>query len=62
MAQFSRGKDNNFSPKFTNFHTFIAKFYVPTPSPRGDMQKNAIFTGKYSCQKGHPEPYRHNRT
>lgn len=51
MAQFSGGKDNNFSPKFTNFHTFIAKFYMPVPLPRGDMQKNAIFTGKQISPK-----------
>ena len=54
MAQFSGGKDNKFSPKFTNFHTFIAKFYVPTPSPRGDMQKNATFPEKQNIQEPHP--------
>lgn len=51
MAQFSGGKDNKFSPKFTNFHTFIAKFYVPVPSSRGDMQKNATFPEKQTIPK-----------
>ncbi len=54
MAQFSGGKDNNFSPKFTNFHTFIAKFCVPAPSPRGNMQKNATFPEKQNIQEPHP--------